>query len=137
MIFWLIVGAFCFLVVYLCKHDNDLFFIIAVLIGIILSIVTLFVINNQISAYDNLLEQKAKCIAFAYAIENKIYKDDFQSLMVTWEEINEYNESIIEGRKYQDNFWIGIFYPDIYDEFEVIELNEESSFSTKDCKSFT
>ena len=38
-------------------------------------------------------------------------------------EVQEWNDKIIGGKKSQHNFWVGVFVPDIYDQFEIIEYN--------------
>lgn len=39
------------------------------------------------------------------------------------EKIAEYNEEILRGRRYQEDFWIGPFIPNIYDDMKLIEIN--------------
>ena len=38
------------------------------------------------------------------------------------EDIQEWNEDLAYHRKAQDDFWVGIFHPNVYDQFEFIEL---------------
>ena len=37
-------------------------------------------------------------------------------------DIREWNEDLAANKVKQHNFWYGIFVPDIYDQFEFIEL---------------
>lgn len=37
------------------------------------------------------------------------------------DEIQEWNEELALNKAYEHNFWIGIFVPNVYDEFEFIE----------------
>lgn len=39
------------------------------------------------------------------------------------EKIAEYNEEILRGQRYQRDFWIGPFIPNIYDDMKLIEIN--------------
>lgn len=52
----------------------------------------------------------------------KVYTSDTSVVLAS--DIAEYNAKIISGKKYQKNFWIGAFIPNIYDEFELIEVSE-------------
>lgn len=40
-------------------------------------------------------------------------------------DIAEYNTEISTGRMMQNDFWVGIFNPNIYDELPLIEVNEK------------
>lgn len=40
-------------------------------------------------------------------------------------DIAEYNTEILTGRMTQNDFWVGIFNPNIYDELPLIEVNEK------------
>lgn len=40
------------------------------------------------------------------------------------DDILKYNKSVATGKKLQHDFWFGLFYADIYDDLEVIDLEE-------------
>lgn len=63
--------------------------------------------------------------ALVYKVESGACRDDFGLLNKSViDEIQEWNETIVKNKKLQNNFWLGIFYPDIYDEFETIDYTK-------------
>lgn len=129
MIFWLVVlliVVFLGLAVYVEKRFCDYsgpFLVIAV-IGFIVAIIMLIVIiveNTNVDAY--VAENKMRYEMLVYQYENDIYDNDNdlgkRDLM---EDIQEWNEDLAYYREAQDDFWVGIFHPNVYDQFEFIEL---------------
>lgn len=129
MLFWLVVLSIvvCLgLAVYLKKRFCDYsgpFLVIAV-IGFIVAIIMLIVIiveNTNVDAY--VAENQMRYEMLVYQYENDIYNNDNdlgkRDLM---EDIQEWNEDLAYYRKAQDDFWVGIFHPNVYDQFEFIEL---------------
>ena len=129
MLFWLVVlsiGVFLGLAVYMEKRFGDYsgpFFVI-VIIGFIVAIIMLIVIiveNTNVDAY--VAENQMRYEMLVYQYENNIYDNDNdlgkRDLM---EDIQEWNEDLAYHRKAQDDFWVGIFHPNVYDQFEFIEL---------------
>ena len=40
------------------------------------------------------------------------------------DEIQSWNESIIYNQKMQNDFWVGVFCPNVYDQFETIDYEK-------------
>lgn len=129
MLFWLVVLSIVIclgLAVYLEKRFCDYSgpFLGIASIGFIMAIIMLVVIivkNTNVDAY--VAEHQMRYEMLVYQYENDIYDNDNdlgkRDLM---EDIQEWNEDLAYYRKAQDDFWVGIFHPNVYDQFEFIEL---------------
>ena len=129
MIFWLVVLSIVvclWLAVYVEKHFGNyswLFLGIALisLIAAIIMLMEIIVRNTNVDAY--VAENQMRYEMLVYQYENDIYDNDNdlgkRDLM---EDIQEWNEDLAYYRKAQDDFWVGIFHPNVYDQFEFIEL---------------
>lgn len=121
MIFWLVLLS---IVVCLRFCDRSWLFIAIAFMSLIVSIVMLMEIvvkNTNVDAY--IAENQMRYEMLVYQYENDIYDNDNdlgkRDLM---EDIQEWNEDLAYYREAQDDFWVGIFYPNVYDQFEFIEL---------------
>ena len=129
MLFWLVVLSivvFLGLAVYVEKRFGDYSapFLVIASIGFIVAIIMLIIIiveNTNVDAY--VAENQMRYEMLVYQYENDIYDNDNdlgkRDLM---EDIQEWNEDLAYYRKAQDDFWVGIFHPNVYDQFEFIEL---------------
>ena len=63
--------------------------------------------------------------ALTYKLESGACRDELGLLSKSViDEIQDWNESIVRKKNFQKDFWIGIFYPNIYDEFETIDYTK-------------
>ena len=89
--------------------------------GIIASVVVLAINYIGIDGYIARMNTRYETLVYQY--ENDIYDNDNdlgkRELMVN---IQNWNEDLSSRRERQRDFWIGIYIPNIYDQFEFIEL---------------
>lgn len=129
MIFWLVVLSFVIslgLTIYVEKRFGDyswLFLVIAFLSFLVSIIMLVVIIVNNTNVDSYVAENQMRYEMLVYQYENDIYDNDNdlgkRKLM---EDIQKWNEDLAYRRKAQDDFWVGIFYPNVYDQFEFIEL---------------
>lgn len=64
--------------------------------------------------------------SLVFQVENNIYEDSFttNSIRDLVKEIQEWNSDLARNKVNQYDPWIGIFIPDIYDQFEFISLDK-------------
>ena len=136
MIFWLALIAFVvFLVLAIVFEDSwdyEWVGVVSMVASCISGIAVLFMLiaivichvgieaeieaNNQ--RYDSLVYQAE---ARLYENDNDVGKKDLADQIQKW------NEDLARGKALQNDFWVGIFIPDIYDEFEFIQMSVLSS----------
>lgn len=89
--------------------------------GVIISVVVLAINYIGIDGYIARMNTRYETLVYQY--ENDIYDNDNdlgkRELMV---DIQNWNEDLSSRRERQRDFWIGIYIPNIYDQFEFIEL---------------
>ena len=93
------------------------------LLGVIASVVILCV--NYIGIDGDVERNQVRYDSLTYQYENYLYDNDNdvgkKELM---SEIQSWNEDLAWYKTMQRNPWIGIYIPDVYDQFDFIELHE-------------
>ena len=111
---------------YFLYKNDDTFLIIGWVVVVLMLIVFLVCggiildanIDKEATVYQ--LEEQYKALVFKG--ENDFARDEFGLLNKDIvDEIEYWNTTISYKKKIQNNSWIGIFIPDIYDQFEVID----------------
>lgn len=126
MIFWIfVILCLVFFVLY-AKSDNwwdsDTYGVFAfICLGI--SLFMLFpIVANLVTAKAETALLNETHTALVYKMESTTCRDEFGFLSKDIiDDVQEWNETIRENQALQDDFWIGIFVPNIYDEFQLID----------------
>lgn len=132
MLFWLfvivmVIGALLLILDYHSLFNNDL----AIDTGLTMSIIGFVAVLSSIviiffshMGLDAKVEKyNARYESLVYQYENNIYENDNdlgkKELM---DDIQSWNEDVSYYKELQYDFWLGIYCPNIYDQFEKIEL---------------
>lgn len=108
-------------------YYNDCIFNIAggavILVTATILIVSICVIATNYFGVGAKVEQyREHYRALEFKADSQSYRDEFGLLSKeVIDEIQEWNEDIAYHKSIQCDFWLGIFYPNIYDEFETID----------------
>lgn len=135
MLFWLfvillLVGVACIIVgACINNHswsDGDWFIYIGIAVATIFGLATavsLFIIIDGHSNVDGKIDANMKIYeSLTYQLENELYENDNDvGKKALYDQIEEWNRDLAEYQGIQDDFWFGIFYPDVFDQFEFIE----------------
>ena len=132
MLFWLfvivmVVGVLLLILDAHFLYKNDLTFDIGMtmaLVGFVAVLTSILIILLSHIGLDAKVETyNARYESLVYQYENNIYENDNdlgkKELM---DDIQEWNEDLSYYKEIQYDFWLGIYYPNIYDQFEKIEL---------------
>lgn len=134
MLFWLVVIALVLFTVIALLTNNkwecDSVYVLSTLlaicaaVAIVIMLVVICVTHFGADGYVAKMNQRYDMLVYQY--ENDIYDNDNdlgkRELM---SDIQSWNEDLARYKEVQDDFWIGIFTPNVYDQFEFIELKEE------------
>ena len=121
----LIIGIIC-IVVYLNTNVDDWCWDVGTLLtiaGTIASIICVLCLVYSYAVLDGYIaENKARYESLTYQYENDLY-DNANDLgkKELMNEIREWNEDLAWYKANQNDFWIGIYVPDIFDQFDFIE----------------
>ena len=138
MLFWMfvifaIVGIGCF-VLGKWMYDNTRYdtgwlevlgFVIAILAVVVVSTCLIVIFANLAESEALVAKHHERYKSLTYQLENHLYDNDNDvGKKELYKEIREWNEDLAYYRAIQDDFWVGIFVPNVFDRFEFIEYPE-------------
>ena len=131
MIFWItLIAVVVFTVLAIVFFDSwdfewvsMLSTIISVIAGIAFVVMLIIVIVNNVCVDASIEANKQRYESLVYQAENNLYENDNDlGKKELVNQIQEWNEDLAKGKALQDDFWVGIFYADIYDELDFITM---------------
>ena len=137
MLFWLfvivlVVGVACIVLGNLVcdntKYYNDdwlrftgIVIVIAAALAILISGIVMIESYGYVDA--KIAQNNKRYESLTYQLENNLYDNDNDlGKYDLYNQVREWNEELAKGKANQYNFWYGIFYPNIYDNFDYIKL---------------
>lgn len=92
--------------------------------GIFLLIFALILSCTYMTAGRDYAVKQEEYNALIYKIENTEVQDNFNFVgKEIIDEVSEWNKEIREAQYWEDDFWFGIFWPDFWNELELIDYN--------------
>jgi hypothetical protein len=93
--------------------------------GFVVLIMLIVIIGSNVTAGGYLAANNELYKSLIYKANTEAVRDEFGIINKEYiDEVQNWNISISKNKKYQRDFWIGIFYPNIYDDFEIINLED-------------
>lgn len=97
---------------------------IIILFGVFFIIDTAEIIKIYSEADATVKTYQQKYDNIIYQLESDMYKENNIGLRDLMVEVESWNENVIEKKELVNDFWFGIYYPDVYEQFEPINLSE-------------
>lgn len=130
MLYWilLIIILLLILITYQLEENNhEILCVVScfftIIFGLVFVILSIGMACEYVNIDGRIEEYKTEYNSLVYQYENNIYDNDNdlgkKELM---NDILEWNKDLTYMQNAQDDFWIGIFFADIYDQFKTIEL---------------
>lgn len=125
MLFWLfliltVIGFITYMI-----YDSDAS-VLVLIIGVVGTVISMAIFAaNYLGLEGTIAEYKEHYNTIMFEVENKLYDDDVTTVSQRElvKEIQHWNCYLAKRKAIQHNFWIGIYIPDIYDDFEFIPLD--------------
>jgi hypothetical protein len=100
--------------------------VIAAISGLAIFVSICILIVNNVDKNGTIERLQIRHDMLVYQYENDIYNNDndigYRDLVV---DIQDWNESLGYKKKMQNDLWLGVFIPNIYDQFDYIYLEQK------------
>lgn len=99
---------------------------LTVLFGVVALILGPVAIAANIAPEAELAKELSKRESLIYQLDNEIYDndDDILGKRDLYKDIETFNSDLAYNKTIQKDFWVGIFYPNIYDKIDYIKYKE-------------
>lgn len=82
---------------------------------------------NHINTNAKIMKMQETYRAITYKVESGACRDELGLLnKEVIDEVQKWNETVAYGKNRQKDFWVGVFYPNIYDQFKTIDYRKYS-----------
>ena len=108
-----------------CDGFSTTLFVIAGIMACVIFISSIALLVSYSTAGGERAMLEAEYATLCWEVENQVYNDggdDVVGKKELYNQVREWNKDLARNQYYEKNFWVGIFYPDIYGDLKLIEL---------------
>jgi hypothetical protein len=96
--------------------------IIAGIMAICIIVSGVVMLDSYGNADAKIAENKEIYKSLVYQLENNLYDNDNDlGKKELYNDIQEWNKDVVYYQNIQDNLWFGIYYPNVFDQFKIID----------------
>ena len=121
--------AFSIAAIKLLDTDLDILGLVSAILCVCLlvavAITSVVAIIEHLAAAGNAASYQKRYESLIYQMENNLYDNDNDiGKRDLYEDIEAWNTDLAYRKRMQRDFWLGVFYPNVYDQFEFIAYPE-------------
>lgn len=96
--------------------------VISFIAAIVVGVMGIAIIDGHVNVDAKIARKEQIYNSLVYQLENDLYDNDNDlGKKELYDQIEDWNKDLAYYQNVQDNLWCGIFHPNIYDQFELIE----------------
>ncbi len=123
LLFLIVLVAACGFMFIAFRSDMDGSLILALIFSVIAVLMIICMVVENGCAQANLASYQQEHDVLQYQVDNHFYDNIVDnSKKELYNEVMSYNKNVANGRALNKNIWVGVFYSDIYNELEFVEL---------------